>query len=208
MPRAGLDAAIVTEAAAALADERGLSRLSMSAVAERLGVRTPSLYKHVDGLAALEHRIAVGAATDVGDTVRDATQGRAGGEALLAAAQALRGYVRQHPGRYAATTGVRAWGADDPLTPALERSLDSLAAVLRGYRLDAEDETHALRLLRSVLHGFVTLEEESGFQRTTDVEDSFLWMIDLVDQGLRGRRAAGAPQPPAPDDRPPASRAR
>lgn len=200
MPRAGLDAATVIEAGAALADERGLDRLSMSAVAERLGVRTPSLYKHVDSLAALEHRIAVCGATEVGDTVRDATQGRAGGEALVAAAHALRGYVRLHPGRYAATTGARARGAEDPLTPAIERTLSSLAAVLRGYRLPAEDETHALRMLRSALHGFVTLEDDDGFQRTTDVDDSFLWMIDLLDQGLRGRTAASAAGPGAVED--------
>ncbi|MWV49295.1 TetR family transcriptional regulator [Rathayibacter sp. VKM Ac-2803] len=58
---------MVTEAGAALADERGLGRLSTSAVADRLGVGNPSLYEHVDGLAALERRIAVRAATEVGD---------------------------------------------------------------------------------------------------------------------------------------------
>ena len=64
MPRAGLDAATVTEAGAALADEIGLAGLSMGAVAERLGVKTPSLYKHVASLADLQHRIAVLATAD------------------------------------------------------------------------------------------------------------------------------------------------
>ena len=190
MPRAGLDAATVTEAGATLADEIGLGRLSMSVVAERLGVKTPSLYKHVDSLAALTHRIAVLGATEVGDAVRDATQGRAGGEALAAAAQALRGYVKQHPGRYAATVGARPAGPSDPLGAALERALASLAAVLHGYRLDAADEIHALRMLRSILHGFATLEVSDGFQMSTDVDDSFLWMIDFLDQGLRGRNSS------------------
>ena len=119
MPRAGLDAATVTEAGAALADEIGLAGLSMGAVAERLGVKTPSLYKHVASLADLQHRIAVLATTEAGDAMRDATQGRSGSQALAAAAQALRDYVKQHPGRYAATTGARPTGPDDPLIPAL-----------------------------------------------------------------------------------------
>ncbi|MFB2554111.1 TetR/AcrR family transcriptional regulator [Herbiconiux liangxiaofengii] len=186
MPRAGLDAAAVIEAGAVLADEIGLDRLSMSVVAERLGVKAPSLYKHVDSLAALTHGIAVLGATEVGDAVRDATQGRAGGDALAAAAQALRAYVSRHPGRYAATTGVRIDGSDDPLGPAIEKTLGSLSAVLRGYRLDAGDEIHALRMLRSLLHGFATLEAAGGFQLNTDVDDSFLWMIAFLDQGLRG----------------------
>jgi AcrR family transcriptional regulator len=187
MPRAGLDASIVTEAGAALADEIGLDRLSMSIVAERLGVKTPSLYKHVDGLAALTHRIAVLGATEAGDALRDATQGRSGRDALAAAAQALRGYVREHPGRYAATTGARPSGPDDPLGPALQRTLTSLSAVLRGYRLDPAEEVHALRMLRSMLHGFATLEGAGGFQMSTDVDESFRWVIDFLDRGLRGR---------------------
>src|SRR3954463_1260533 len=115
MPRAGLDPAIVTEAAAALADEIGLGRLSMSVVAERLGVKTPSLYQHVEGLPDLTRRVAILAANELGDDLRDAMQGRAGGDALVAAAQTVRGYVKQPPGRYAATVGIRPTGPDDPL---------------------------------------------------------------------------------------------
>jgi AcrR family transcriptional regulator len=185
MPRAGLDAATVTQAAAALADEIGLAQVSMSTVAERLGVKAPSLYKHVDGLTDLTHRIGTLAATELGDELRDAMQGRAGEEALAAAAQTVRSYVKLHPGRYAATVGARPTGADDPLTAALERTLDSFAAVLRGYRLDAADEIHALRMLRSMLHGFATLESSGGFQMATDVDASFAWTIRFIDQGLR-----------------------
>jgi len=185
MPRAGLDSAAVTEAAAALADEIGLPQLSMSVVADRLGVKAPSLYKHVEGLPDLIHRIAVLAANEVGDELRDAMQGRAGGDALAAAAQAVRGYVKQHPGRYAATTGIRPTGPDDPLTAALERTLISFAAVLRGYQLEEGDQIHAMRMLRSFLHGFATLESSGGFQMATDVGDSFSWMVSFIDTGLR-----------------------
>ncbi len=192
MPRAGLDAAAVTRAGAALADQIGFTQLSMSVVAERLEVRTPSLYKHVDGLADLERRICVLAVTELGDAVRDATQGRAGRDALEGAAQALRGYVKDHPGRYAATVGARPTGPEDPLAAAMERALTPLAAVLLGYRLDPADEIHAVRMLRSMLHGFATLEISDGFQMDTSVNASFTWMIDFMDQGLRSAAANAA----------------
>lgn len=185
MPRAGLDATAVTVAGAVLADEIGFARLSMRMVAERLGVKTPSLYKHVQGLDDLTHRIAVLATTELGEALRDATQGRAGGEALTGAAQAIRAYVTQHPGRYAASVGARLTGPDDPLVPARERTLASLAAVLHGYRLGAGDQIHALRMLRSILHGFTMLEASDGFQMSTDVDESFTWMVDFLDEGLR-----------------------
>lgn len=190
MPRAGLTPATVTGAAADLADEVGFSQLTMGLLAERLAVRPPSLYKHVGGQADLAHRIAVLAATELGDALRDAIQGRAATDALMAAAQAMRAYATRHPGRYEAGNSVRPTGPDDPLDLAGRRLLDSFSAVLRGYDLDPDLEVHALRTLRSMLHGFATLETAGGFQLDTDVDDSFGWMVHLIDQGLRAGRPA------------------
>ena len=185
MPRAGLIPATVTEAAADLADELSPMQLNMTIVADRLGVKAPSLYKHVDGLADLTHRIAILGATELGDALRYAMQGRAGADALAAAAQAVRTYVKEHPGRYAATVGAAPSGPDDPLTQAMERTLGSFSAVLHGYQLAPDQEIHAIRMLRSVLHGFATLEASNGFQMNTDVDDSFAWMVTFIDRGLR-----------------------
>jgi AcrR family transcriptional regulator len=189
MPKPGLTPAAVTEAGAALVDEIGFDQLSMGLLAERLRVKTPSLYKHVTSQADVAHRIAVLAMTELGDAIRDATQGRAGSDALAAGAQAMRMYVTEHPGRYAAGNAARPTGPDDPLIPAVDRVLASWAAMLRGYRLDPSQEIHALRVLRSILHGFATLEAAGGFQLDTDVDDSFTWMINFIDQGLQATTA-------------------
>lgn len=191
MPRAGLDPSVVTEAAAALADENGLAHLSMSTLADRLGVKPPSLYKHVAGLPDLTRRIAALAAAELTEELTDATGGRTGREALAAAARTVRRYVQEHPGRYAATTGSRPADADDPLSSALDQSLSSFVTVLRDYGLDPADEVHALRMLRSMLHGFATLEVSGGFQLGTDVDESFTWMIDFLDRGLRAQASGG-----------------
>jgi AcrR family transcriptional regulator len=185
VPRAGLTAAALTEAGAALADEVGLDQLSMGLLAQRLGVKTPSLYKHVTSQAELAHRIAVLAMTEFGDALRDAIQGLAGSDALAAGAQAMRAYVKEHPGRYAAGNAARPAGPDDPLIAAAQRVLASWAAMLRGYKIDPAQEIHAMRMLRSALHGFATLEATAGFQISADVDDSFMWMVDFIDHSLR-----------------------
>lgn len=185
MRRAGLTPATVTEAGAALADELGFAQLSMGLLAERLGVKTPSLYKHVASQADLVHRIAVQAANELADTIRDATQGRAGSDAFTAGAQAMRAYVKHHPGRYAAGNAARPTGPEDPLIAAIDRVLASWAAMVRGYGIDPGQEIHVLRMVRTMLHGFATLEVASGFQIDVGVEDSFTWMIDFIDHGLQ-----------------------
>ena len=58
MPRAGLGTDTVVAAGADLADEIGFAGLSMGQLAERVGVRTPSLYKHVASQDDLNRRIA------------------------------------------------------------------------------------------------------------------------------------------------------
>jgi AcrR family transcriptional regulator len=184
VPRAGLDPAVVVAAAAGLADEVGLGNVTMGSLAERLGVRAPSLYKHVDGQADINRRIAVLALTELGDALRDALQGRAGRDALSAAARTIRAYVAEHPGRYAATIRINADQPDDPLVLAGARIIESLSAVLGGYRVDPADTVHALRMLRSLFHGFATLEAAGGFQLETDVDASFEWLVGFVDRGL------------------------
>lgn len=185
MPRAGLDPAVVVSAAAGLADEVGLEHVTMSVLAERLGVRAPSLYKHIDGQADLSRRIAVLAVSEMGDALREELQGRAGRDALAAAARTYRGYVLAHPGRYAATVRIDRDGTDDPLVAAVDRVLGSLTAVLEGYGIDGADTVHALRMLRSLLHGFAVLEAAGSFQMKTDVDESFAWLVDFADRGLR-----------------------
>lgn len=190
MPRAGLSTADVVAAGAVMADEQGLEAVTLAALASRLGVRPPALYKHVDGIGDLRHRIATLAMTEFGEEIRDALQGKAGRDALAAMFTGMRGYVTRHPGRYNATTGEEFTGPDDPLLVAATRVLDSIGAVLAGYGIPDAAMDHAIRSLRALVHGFASLQAANGFQWSNDPEESFAWMIDFADAGLR---AAGRP---------------
>jgi Tetracyclin repressor-like, C-terminal domain len=117
--------------------------------------------------------------------IRDAVAGRAGRDALAAMLTAVRAYVSAHPGRYAATTGAEFTGSDDPLLAASTRVINSIAAVLRGYGIGESEMNHAIRIIRSTIHGFALLEASRGFQWDADPDESFEWMIGFIDRGLR-----------------------
>jgi AcrR family transcriptional regulator len=203
VPRTGLSGAEIVAAAATLADETGFAGVTMGLLAERLGIRPPSLYKHVSSLADLQRRVAILAMTEVGEQIRDAVQGKAGSDALAALMTALRSYVTGHPGRYMATIGATEHGPDDPLVLAGARVMDSIAAVLRGYGIGDAEMTHALRLIRATMHGFAMLETSGGFQWAPEPDQSFTWIIGFIDRGLRTqqppRQAESAAQPDAAD---------
>jgi hypothetical protein len=59
-----------------------------------------------------------------------------------------------------------------------------ILAVLRGYGLDGEAAIHAVRAVRSTLHGFVSLEREGGFGLPINVDDSYDILVAMLDAGL------------------------
>jgi AcrR family transcriptional regulator len=191
MPRVGLNTAAVVASGAGLADESGIGSVSLAALAERLGVKAPALYKHVDGVGDLQHRIATLAMTELGDSVRDALQGKSGLDAIGAIFRALQSYITEHPGRYAATTGTQFRGDDDPLLVAAARVIDSIRAVLSGYGIQPDELDHAVRMLRCMIHGYALLQVANGFQWSNDPDESVAWMIRFVDAGLTA--VGGAP---------------
>lgn len=191
MPRTGLDAAAVVEAAARLADADGLESLTLARLASALGVRAPSLYAHVDGLEDLRARLGALGARHLADALGRAAAGRAGREALNAIAHAYREYARVRPGSYAAMQRARELSTRQDAADAAAAAVDVVLAVLRGYGLEGVDAIHATRAIRSALHGFVLLESVGGFAIELSLDDSFARLVDLLDAGLRadaGRR--------------------
>ncbi|MBE3014671.1 TetR/AcrR family transcriptional regulator [Microbispora sp. NEAU-D428] len=186
MARAGLTTERLIRAGAELADEVGFDQVTISALARRFGVKVASLYSHLKSSQDLKTGIALFALEELADRVADALAGRAGRDALAAFADAYRDYAREHPGRYAAAR-LRL----DPETAAASagvRHAQMTRAILRGYDLAEPDQTHAVRMLGSVFHGYVSLEMSGGFSHTAvDPEESWSWIVDSLDALLRNR---------------------
>ncbi|CAL9628741.1 TetR-like C-terminal domain-containing protein [Streptomyces werraensis] len=189
-PRAGLTAERLTRAGATLADEVGFDQVTVSELARRFDVKVASLYSHVRNSHDLKTRIALLALEELADRAADALAGRAGKDALVALANVYRDYAREHPGRYAA-----AQFRLDPETAAASagvRHAKMTRALLRGYELDEPDQTHAVRLLGSVFHGYVSIEMGGGFSHSApDTDETWSRVLDALDALLRS-------WPPAP----------
>ncbi|GAB3562101.1 TetR-like C-terminal domain-containing protein [Amycolatopsis endophytica] len=184
MARAGLTAERLTRAGAEMADEAGFAQVTVSALARRFDVQVASLYSHVRGSRDLRTRIALLALDELADRAADAIAGRSGKDALVALADVYRDYAREHPGRYEASR-LRL----DPETAAGSagvRHARMTRAILRGYDLAGDDQTHAVRLLGSVFHGFVDLEAAGGFDHSTPgSQESWSRILDVLDTALR-----------------------
>ncbi|WP_307794759.1 WHG domain-containing protein [Leifsonia sp. TF02-11] len=208
MPRAGLTRSAVTTVALDVVDDggvTGLDRLTLAAVASRAGVAVPSLYKHVASLDDLRRLVATDCVAELTRVLAQATIGRSGPDAIHSAADAVRAYAHRHPGRYAATQVAPdlASDADAELAARAEETIAVLAAALRGFGLPDDDTVDAIRMLRSALHGFITLELGGGFGLPDDLDRSFRLLIDGIVAGIAalagGAGNGGVRAVPSPD---------
>jgi AcrR family transcriptional regulator len=177
----------VVATALSLVDEGGIESVTLAAVANRVGVATPSLYRHVASLGELRRLLARRVLDEVTDLAASAVMGHAGDDAVAAMMVAYRRYVQANPNRYAIMPLQPL--ADPILAPSGERLMGVLLAVLRWYGLTGPDAVHAARRLRATVHGFASLEAAGGFGLPEDLDESFTGLVEMVTASLReGRR--------------------
>ncbi|GAB1510839.1 TetR-like C-terminal domain-containing protein [Actinophytocola sp. KF-1] len=184
MTRAPLTPATVVAEAADLADADGFDTVTLSAVARRLGVRTPSLYSHVRDREALLDGVTELALGELAARVGAAVAGRAGRDALEAFAAAHRTYAREAPGRWLA---LQRRAGDAVVRSDAAREVVALTgAVLRGYPIPADEHVHVIRLLGSTINGYLALERSGNFDHSAPPpEESWPRIVDALDALLR-----------------------
>ncbi len=192
MPRAGLTPDAVLDAASDIANADGLAAVTLARLAERLGVRPPSLYKHLDGLDAVHRGLALRGLREAAMRVQQATIGKARDAALFAFAHAYWQFARERPGLYAASVRAARPGEND-VAAAGEALIGVVLAVLAGYGIRGDDALHATRGLRAIVHGFVSLDAMGAFRLKLDLEESFDRVLRAFARELSERGAQAAP---------------
>ena len=136
-------------------EDEGLDAVTMRRLAAQMGIRAPSLYKHVsdkdDILAGLQERALVDLSQHVA----------AAGPGLEALAEAYRSWARTHPRLYELVT--RRPLPRERLTPGVEAA--AAAPILDAVGGDQ----HLARALWALVHGLVDLELSDRFPPGADL---------------------------------------
>lgn len=182
--KVGLTHGDVIEAAVAIVEEQGIENLNLRDVAEKLAVRSPSLYHYVDGLKGLRREIALFAAKELQNYLSNAARDNESRDALFAMARAYREYAKRHPGLLSATFPAPGPGEDNELYEALVSVVNLFREILVTVGVEGDAAIHAIRVLRSYLHGFVDLESRGGFGMPQSLEASFDTGLSVLIEGL------------------------
>ena len=181
--RLGLDRRAVIAAAVDIVDEQGAGALTMTRLADDLGIRLPSLYAHVRGQLDLRRELWIWAVSDLGEHLGACVMGRSGDDALTAFAFELRDYAHRYPGRYQLTLDPPV-PFDEEASQVRHRANAPFKAVIRSFGLDDDTAVHAGRALRAAIHGFVALESQDAIGNDK-TDESFRHLVALLARGLR-----------------------
>lgn len=158
----------IVAAARQLVEEEGVHALSMRRLGDRLGIRAPSIYKHLPDKAALENALISATFEEQAALFEAALVGAA--DPLAALAAAYRDYARRHPQMYRLMT-------ERPLdrqrlTPGVEeRAARPIVQAVGGDR-------DLARAVWAFAHGMTILELNDRFPPNADLDAA--WDRGLV----------------------------
>lgn len=181
--KVGLDKDIILKTAADLADAEGIANVTLKALAEKLGVKPPSLYKHINGLEELNKALMLYGWKSLEKKVTRAAVGKSKEDAIRAIFYAYRDYVKEHPGVFEAMQWYNMYQSEENLQ-ATEEIVAVLFQVLSAYDLQEEQKVHIVRMFRVFLQGFLMVEIHGGFGNPVSITESFDFSLEILLNGI------------------------
>lgn len=176
--------AAIVAAARSLLEEGGLDAVTMQAVADRVGVKAPSLYKRVAGRPTLIAAVAEDVAAELGDVVAPALEMAEPAEAIRVVADRYRAFAKRSPGAYQLLFSRLLPEA----LPTAEANAAGAAGLVRLVErlTGAERALEGARLLTAFAHGFASMELSGAFRIGGDIDGAYRFAVDTIIRGLAG----------------------
>ncbi|UYZ22916.1 TetR/AcrR family transcriptional regulator [Mesobacillus jeotgali] len=184
-PKIALDKNTIMIAAAELANEHGSEFITLALLAKKLNIKPPSLYNHFDGLSGIKKELAIYSLEKLFNSLANEAEGKPQGEeAIKALSQAYLTFVRTNPGLYEFALSAPD-PADELVHDAGKKIVELIVSAMKPFGLPEEEAIHAIRGLRSLMHGFASLEQKGGFGMPLDLDESYRLAVTAFITGLK-----------------------
>jgi AcrR family transcriptional regulator len=182
-PRQGLDTATIIETAASMADELGMTEITLASLAKRLNIKTPSLYNHIEGLEGLKKLVALYGLKELRKVLAEQLNDQDKEQTVINMARAYINFARIRPGIYELT--LQAPKHNDKESHEVGGEIVAmLLSVFKNYGLEDEAALHTVRCFRSALHGFASLEQNKAFGLLIDRDLTLKILVHSILSGI------------------------
>lgn len=184
----GLTKEIIVAEAVMMIEENGQSSISLHELARRLNIKTPSLYNHIKNTKDLRHEVFKYAIDKFVANQNAATMGKEKDDAVRAFAEAYYQFAKENKGLYRLIMSMPL-NNDDTEKEMAVPLLETVMNLLSDYGLQEEAIAHWQRVLRAILHGFISQEDLGYFYyyKDTDSQKSREIAIQCFLNGLHAK---------------------
>lgn len=181
----------VVAAGLACIQEEGPEALNVNRVAQRLGIRTPSLYNHVDGADDLRQAVVLEVLDrSAREVVLDEAEQSSPKAFIRALAYGLRRFALNNANLYLFMMAAPVKWDAQPFSPHWTKTMAAFGASVQGFGFTGADQLHATRFVLASIQGFIRLELRGSMAEHGEVESSYDWTIEAIFMALESMAAA------------------
>ncbi|PBF72915.1 TetR/AcrR family transcriptional regulator [Clostridioides difficile] len=173
---------IVIQATSDIVNKDGLNKVSLKVIAEKLGIRTPSLYNHIESLDDLLLEVAHKGMREMNSQMIKAAIGNFGDTAIKCISIAYFNFIISNPGVYE-TIQWATWHGNNETLEIFDEYKSLLEKLILSCNLNTKNTGEVLNLIMSVLHGYSTLQLGKSL---LSKEEAIKGIVDSIDTVLLG----------------------
>lgn len=178
MSRIGLTKDLILQSAMEVVDSVGTEKLTLKKLAEKLGVRSPSLYSHFNSLSDLYNALMLYGWKQLEYRVMQAAIGKSKDDAIKSMCAAYLDFAMEHIGLFHVMQSYNQHISQET-EAATSGLILTMRQVLSAYNLSEENEVHIIRVFRSFLQGYVYLVQHDSFGKSVSIKDSLIVAVDM-----------------------------
>ncbi len=169
--------------------ETGYEQFSLRGLARRLGIKTASLYNHIENYNELREGVIILVLKEMTAMIQQEIKETTGKDALRKFAFSYRSYAKLYPNLYQMIMMIPNLHSEK-LNECSFAMMNSLYTALKEFYPKLTDRVNFARMFRSGIHGFINLEQAGYFSLPqANVDDSFQYLTDTLANCLGGPAA-------------------
>jgi len=184
LPKIKIDKESVIKEAAYMANTIGIENLSLKTLAAQLGVKSPSLYNHIDGLDDLKQQLMLYGWKELENKIIQAVIGFSGYDAIRAMCYAFHEYAIENQGVFSTMLWYNQF-ENEQMNEVTSKMFTIFFKITKSLNISQDNCVHLVRMFRSFLEGFALLENHNAFGNTQLIKDSFELSIDILIEGAK-----------------------
>ena len=184
MAKANIDKETIINKAVELVNSVGIDKVTLKMLAENLGIKSPSLYNHIEGIDDLKKQLMIYGWKQAEQRITLAVIGVSGYDAIRAMFYAFYDYVIENPGVFNVMFWYNKFQSEE-MEMATAQLLTIIFKITSSLNIPDDYCFHLIRTFRGFLEGYFLLVNNGSFGHPLPIFESFEISIEVLIAGIQ-----------------------